>query len=255
MKLPKINIRREVKLIAMFVLAFSAIAFVEKQHNDKTIHEVDILIHDAGSNFFLNNEEVYQLITEGENDLIIGNEYDGVDLKIIENRVRANQYVSGTQAFKDLKGNITIEVSLSNPIARILKETGDDRYICSSGKVIITSEKYTPRVLLLSGSYFKNLSSGNITNDSVYAPILEMIHFIHGNEFWKAQIAQMDVDAKGNVILYPQVTKQYIEFGKAEDIEKKFIKLNYFYKKILPYQGWNHYARVNLKFKDQIICE
>ena len=53
MKLPKINIRREVKLIAMFVLAFSAIAFVEKQHNDKTIHEVDILIHDAGSNFFL----------------------------------------------------------------------------------------------------------------------------------------------------------------------------------------------------------
>jgi cell division protein FtsQ len=243
------------KLIAMFVLAFTAIAFVENQHNEKTIHEVDILIHDAGSNFFLNNEEVYQLITQGENDLIVGNDYDGVELKTIENRVKANQYVAETQAFKDLKGNITIEVLLSNPIARILKDKEDDRYICSSGKVIVTSEKYTPRLILLSGRFFNNLSSGNISEDSTFSPIFKLVQFIRNNEFWKAQIAQMDVDRQGNVILYPQVTKQYIEFGKAEDIEKKFIKLKYFYKKILPYKGWNHYDRVNLKFKDQIICE
>jgi len=239
----------------MFALAFSAIAFVEKKHNDKTIHDIDILIHDAGSNFFLNNEEVYQLITQGENDLIVGNDYDGVELKTIENRVKANQYVAETQAFKDLKGNITIEVSLSNPIARILRKKGDDRYICSSGKVIVTSEKYTPRVVLLSGDFFNNLSSGNITKDSTFSPIFRLLHFIQKDEFWKAQIAQLDVDRQGNVIIYPQVTKQYIEFGKAENIEKKFIKLHYFYKKILPYKGWNHYARVNLKFENQIICE
>jgi cell division protein FtsQ len=55
--------------------------------------------------------------------------------------------------------------------------------------------------------------------------------------------------------MYPQVGKQYIEFGKAEQIEEKFSKLTIFYQKILPFKGWNTYKRVNLKYFNQIVCE
>jgi cell division protein FtsQ len=55
--------------------------------------------------------------------------------------------------------------------------------------------------------------------------------------------------------LQPQVTKQIVEFGKAEEVEKKFRKLMAFYKNILPYKGWNTYERVSLKFNDQIVCK
>ena len=63
------------------------------------------------------------------------------------------------------------------------------------------------------------------------------------------------IDRHGDIILYPQVTRQLIEFGKAEHFEEKFRKLRYFYTKILPSKGWNHYARVNVEFEHQIICE
>jgi len=57
------------------------------------------------------------------------------------------------------------------------------------------------------------------------------------------------------MVLYPQVTKQMVEFGKPEDIEVKFKKLRIFYTEILPKKGWNRYEKVNLKYRDQIIAE
>lgn len=255
MKFPKINIRSEIKLVVLIVLAFSAIAFVERKQDYKKIQELNILIHDEGNNYFLSKEEIHKLITANNSDFIIGSEYADIDLKAIEGRVRLNEYVSRTQAFKDLSGNLTIEISLCKPIARIIRSDTPDSYLCESGKVISTSEKYTPRVLLISGDYLDKVNSGNLLADSVYQSVFELVRFINKDSFWKAQIAQLNIDRKGNVILYPQVTKQYIEFGKVEDIEQKFIKLKYFYKKILPHKGWNHYARVNLEYEHQIICE
>jgi len=255
MKLPKVNIRNEVKLTVLLILAFSAIAFVERKQDLKKVSELNILIHDEGNNYFLNKEEVHKMITADGSDFIIGNGYNEISLKDIENRVRDNQYVSSTQAFKDLTGNLTIEVSLNKPIARILRSNKPDSYICESGKVITTSDKYTPRVLLISGDYFKGVKSGNIASDSTYGNVFKLVTFIHNDEFWKAQIAQLNIDKSGDIIIYPQVTKQHIEFGKAENINAKFLKLRYFYTKILPYKGWNHYARVNVEYENQIICE
>jgi cell division protein FtsQ len=65
------------------------------------------------------------------------------------------------------------------------------------------------------------------------------------------------VEVLGNedLILYQQVGKQTIEFGKPEEIEEKFSRINIYYKEILPQKGWNTYSRVNVKFKGQIVCE
>jgi len=255
MKFPKINIRRDIKLAVLLVMAFSAIAFVERKQDHKKIKELNILIHDEGNNYFLNKEEVHKLITANERDFVIGSSYDNINLKAIENRVRNNQYVSSTQAFKDLKGNLTIEISLSKPMARIIRKDKDDSYLCKSGKIIATSEKYTPRVLLISGDYMDQITSGNIESDSLFGPVYKLVNFINNDEFWKAQIAQLNIDRSGDITIYPQVTKQYIEFGEAENIDEKFLKLKYFYTKILPFKGWNHYARVNVEYENQIICE
>jgi cell division protein FtsQ len=255
MKFPKINIRNEIKLFVLFVLAFSAIAFVERKQDYKKIQELNILIHDQGNNYFLDQEEVHKLVTADNSDFLIGREYAEVDLKAIEGRVRQNEYVSTTQAFKDLSGNLTIEISLCKPIARIIRSDKPDSYICESGKIIPTSEKFTPRVLLISGDYLDDVNSGNLQADSAYQSLFGLVKYIIRDPFWKAQISQINIDRRGDVILYPQVTKQYIEFGKVENVGEKFLKLKYFYKKILPHKGWNHYARVNLEYEHQIICE
>ena len=45
-----------------------------------------------------------------------------------------------------------------------------------------------------------------------------------------------------------------IVFGGVENLESKFEKLMFFYKKGLNKTGWNEYSEINLKYKDQVVC-
>ena len=91
--------------------------------------------------------------------------------------------------------------------------------------------------------------------DGIGEPYFELINFINNDDFWKAQIAEIEIDASGEIVLWPQVTKQKIEFGAPDNIENKFKRLMVFYQEILPRNGWNSYTRVNLKYENQIVCE
>jgi cell division protein FtsQ len=85
--------------------------------------------------------------------------------------------------------------------------------------------------------------------------IFDLISTIRGSEFLNAQIAQLDIDSKARVTMFPQVGDEHIEFGKAQDLDVKFKKLMIFYKEILPRTGWNKYNRVNLEYAGQIVTE
>lgn len=251
----RLNIKKEIKLFSVVILSVSMIAFVEKKQGDQVCQDISISVHDNGTNYFLDKEEVYRMITNDDEDILLGSPYEKIDLKSIERRILTNKYVKTAEAYTNLRGQVFVDVTLNVPIARFIIDGKKDFYICQSGKIMPVSEKYTSRVLLLSGEYLKHIPEGNIRTDSSYQHLFELVKYIHQDEFWKAQIAQLDIDRRGYVTLYPQVTKQYIEFGKPVNIEDKFLKLSIFYKKILPSRGWNHYTRVNIEFKDQIVCE
>jgi cell division protein FtsQ len=108
---------------------------------------------------------------------------------------------------------------------------------------------------LISGSASKEIGSLNNIYNTNYSQLFELINHINVDNFWKAQIAQVVIQDNGEIKLLPQVTKQYIEFGDLNHIENKFSRLKIFYKEILPRKGWNSYSRVNVKYKNQIICE
>ena len=148
-----------------------------------------------------------------------------------------------------------VNVLLRRPIARVIQFDGPDAYIAEDGAILPVSDKFSSRVLLVGGANTKEiLSTGNLVN-SDYDNLFNLVNFIKADKFWTAQIAQVEFLKNGEVKLLPQVTKQYIEFGDLNMIENKFDRLKIFYKEILPRKGWNTYSRVNVKYRDQIICE
>ena len=95
----------------------------------------------------------------------------------------------------------------------------------------------------------------NINSTDYGKKIFTMINYIINDIFLSKIISEIDINYNKNIIIYPQVSKQKIIFGYPEKIDVKFDKLMLFYKKILPAKGWNTYKSVNLKFKNQIICD
>jgi cell division protein FtsQ len=51
-----------------------------------------------------------------------------------------------------------------------------------------------------------------------------------------------------------RVGDQSIHFGSLDNVDKKFDKLEAFYKNVVPTYGWNRYSRIDLKYADQIVC-
>lgn len=251
----KLNIRKEIKVaVSLLVISF-LIAFSERKQDGLICKDIEIELDNVSENHFLDEADIMKLVM-GSGQPIKGTSLDDINLKAIETKLKYDKHILDAELFGDLKGNLVVNVELRRPIARIVQEDAPDAYIAEDGVIMQVSEKYTSRVVLVSGAYVKTLlESQDLNNLEEGKQLLEMIEFINEDKFWKAQIAQLDINSNGKITIYPQMTGQRVQFGKPEDFESKFTKLMIFYKEILPQRGWTRYERVNLEYNGQIVAE
>jgi cell division protein FtsQ len=251
----KINIKRELKIGAAIAVLFFFIAFSERKQGTVTVKDIIIKVENVQENYFLDEDDIVELMKLDKENLK-GATLDRLNMKSLENKIKAHRFVEDAELYSDLKGNLIIKAILRRPIARIVRNDGPDGYIAEDGTVMPVTDKFTSRVVLLSGAFARQLLEvRNLNQIEQGKQLLEMLHMIRKDDFWKAQIAQLDIDSKARVNIFPQIGNERIEFGKPENLEMKFKKLRIFYKEILPQQGWNKYERVNLEYEGQIIAE
>ena len=253
--LKKFKIAWSIKIIATAVMVFSLIAFVNTEYEGEVCIDVLVNMENQLDNYYIDEADVMALISNNGQDIVLGQSFKDIQLKRVETNLKQSPYIRDAEVFKDLKGNMLVKTILRRPVARIVSEKKDDAYITEEGILMPVSDKFTSRVVLLSGKRVESMMDTVTSINEIAPELFELINYINAHKFWKAQIAQVHVKKDGQIILYPQVTKQYVEFGFADNIDSKFNRLRLFYKEILPYKGWNHYERVNLKYKDQIIAE
>lgn len=249
------SIRKEAKVVFALLSIFTLIAFSERERVGTVCRDIVVELENVNENHFLDETDVMKLVESGGMK-IKGIALERVRLKEIEKRIEKDKHILNAELFSDLKGDLLVNVSLRRPIARIVQEDAPDAYIAEDGVVMSVSEKYTSRVILISGTYVKRfLEDEDLNKTEEGQQIMKMIEFIRSDDFWRAQIAQMDINSAGKITLYPQITGQRVEFGRAENVEVKFKKLMIFYKEILPQRGWTKYERVNLEYEGQVIAE
>ncbi|MBW3545254.1 MAG: cell division protein FtsQ/DivIB [Bacteroidetes bacterium] len=241
--------------VTYILLIGACLIWISIRNQERTINKIVINIDNQINNYFLDDSDVVRLLSDGGDEKILGASVENLSLKILENRLKNHKFVSNTEVSTDFQGNLFVSITQSKPIARILRQDGPGAYVSKEGQVLPLSEKYTARVVLLSGEYTRKLWLDNLAETPYGQQLLALLQIIDQDPFWRAQIAEVNIDQKGDIRLYPQVTRQVIEFGKAENLEEKFEKLMIFYSRILPAKGWNTYQRVNLKYSKQIVCE
>jgi cell division protein FtsQ len=215
------------------------------------------------------------LITESEllRVLITNRLYrDGIEkseLNIfkIENFLDSLNEIESADVFLALGNQWSIKVKTKLPVARIVMNTGEDFYIDSRQKMMHLSPYSKPKILAFTGmeTVFKNQFSFNriINNDSLKTifkldEIYRISSYVCNDAFYDAQIVQVHYDSEDGFILIPRVGRHKIIFGNAdseEQVKNKFEKLTTFYEDVIPYEGWNKYKSINLKFENQIVAK
>ncbi len=250
-----LNIAKPIKYLVVAGVLLIVIGFAGKKQSGRMVKDVVVNIDNQFENYFIDQSDVYDLVHETGKAYLLNLDIGQLDLKDIERKIEAHRFVEDAEVYHDLNGRLSIDVKQNRPIARILNARGADRYIGTTGLILPESSHYTARVPLLTLSKKTVYSTENINDTEQGKQLFELLTFVENSPFWKAQVAEIYIDEAYELTIYPQVTKQTVLFGTAEDYRDKFKRLNVFYKEVLPNKGWNTYSEVNLKYRNQIVCK
>jgi len=236
------------------LILISSISFRALRLSERKVTEIQIEIMNNQEFYLIDQIEIQALLNKEHSITVLGSKYDQVDFKLLEKQIEENPFVAQIDVFMNVNGVLGAKASQAQPIGRLMNPRGSDQYIDITGKLLPMNTDYTARVPLISFAEYPQWES-HLGEDDFGKQLMEFLIFINKDELWKAQIAQLAVSEENELTLWPQMTKQLILFGPADEIEEKFKKLKLFYKEVLPKKGWNTYSSVNLKYKNQIVCK
>ncbi|KPM47735.1 cell division protein FtsQ/DivIB [Jiulongibacter sediminis] len=232
-------------------VVISLIAFVDDKARVKRCKNIEIELIDNNDQYYISEEDIEKYVTKNGNEPLKGMLLADINLAALEKRVSEIKQVEHCEAFGDLQGNIHIKIKPFIPYARVIAGNGKDQYIDKEGRYFPLSKLHTERVLLLTGSFFN--SAPNLSAEDEH--LMKLVHTIKNDDFWNAQMAQMDIDRKGQIRFVPVLGDHIIEFGSATDIEAKLNKLKVYYQQIMPVKGWDKFSTVKVQYKNQVVCE
>jgi cell division protein FtsQ len=239
------------------------LGFVNKSQKDSIFDPANVYvdIDYETENRFVDEDGVKSYVVNAKDTL---KKYLGdYDVLSIEQKINGNSAIKDAQVYKTIDGKIIVRVKQRRPIARVFAKN-ESYYIDEYGSLMPLSNKYTSRVVVVSGRLnepfasrykfnYQNLPD-SLASKTMLDDLFILANYIDKSSFWKAQIEQVYVNKDLDLELIPKVGNHKIVLGGVDNLDNKFARLMVFYKKGLPKTGWNEYSEVNLKFKNQIVC-
>ncbi len=236
-------------LFAVFIVA--TLAFTSFEFRNATCRDIEIN-YEKDDVIQVEKDELVKLVKKADSK-ILGKKLEQIDAGQIEKAVEKNDAIMEAEVYKVVtkndsskyQGVIAVKVKHRRPIVRIMSSSGNYYFDRFGGKIPV-STNYTANVLVITGTF---------TEDFAREKLLPCILYMEDDEFWKAQIQQVDVAKNGDVVLIPLVGDHLIEFGKVDNYREKLRNMKAFYKQVLANDNWNKYKTVSVKYKNQVIAK
>lgn len=225
-------------------LVLAITAFNRPDELTNVCDEVNINIKDGSVKGFLTADGVKQHLQRAKL-YPLGEQMERIDSRKIEETLRQNPFVEKAECYKTQTGHIHITLTQRLPVMRIKADNGEDYYIDEHGN------------LMPNASYVSDLAvaTGNINKQYAKQVLTRIGKFLLEHPLWRSQVEQINVLADGTVEMVPRVGDHIIYLGKPVDLNRKFSRLEKFYKYGLSQAGWNKYSYINIEFSNQIICK
>ncbi len=187
---------------------------------------------------------------------IVGSPLNQVETKSIESNIKEIPFVAEATVYKTIDKRLIVEVKQRIPIVRLIDRHGFSALLSREGVVMPTDREVSVRLPVITGEFdvaYDEYGQMSMV-DSIHQELYSYAKVVSSDSFWQAQIQHTTYHPVSGFTAYPQVGKHQVLFGNAEKIETKFLKLRRFYQGGVSEANWNKYAKINLKYEDQIVC-
>lgn len=235
--------------------------YVGRKLGKASCSEIQVNVNDTTGHKFVQPIDIKNLLNKHQ---IIGKSLDSINIFKLEKEIKKNSLIKKVSIYKTLSGKIIVDLEQRNPILRIINTKGQNFYLDEEGILMPVHPGYAARVLVANGkieaSFVDGLNLLKYTDDVTsrkYFLVRDLFYltkYINSLPFWKCQIEQVYVNEDLEFELIPLVGEHTILFGRFEDFDWKFKKLEAFYKQGLKQKGWGMYKQINVKFSNQVVC-
>lgn len=242
------------------------LGFVADQEAAIRCKSIDVKIVDKTKNQFVESSDIISMFKK--NDVkILGYPFDSLNLTYMEEMLLKEQHsVKNAEIYASTDGILHVKLAQRNPILRIINNNKTSYYIDEEGALMRLSDKYASHVIIANGQINKAYDQWYKTDvskapakdisrkDRLLYDLYTLAEFITADKFWSSQIQQIYVNSKNEFELIPMVGDHIIEFGTIENYKEKFRNLMLMYTQGFRSEGWNKYKKINLKYKNQVVC-
>lgn len=207
----------------------------------------------AEGHWFIDGSDVVDVLTRKRTISITNKPINSFNLDKLEAKLEKEVWVKDAELYFDNNGVLKVKIEEREPIARVFNNAGQSFYIDSTGHRLPLSDKMSARLPVFT-SYPGDAKKPKTKSDKkLIKQMKELSLFLLKDPFWMAQVSQIDITPAHEFEIVPTVGNHVIEFGDANDHEKKFQRLFVFYRQVLAKTGMEKYKRIKVQYDRQVI--
>lgn len=250
--------------LTIFAGIMVILGFAVAEQKNVTCTGALIIIEDGENPGFIDEQDIRKIISNLYSPLD-GRCLDSINTGAIVDALNSNHYLKHVRVYKSLNGQITVELSRTKSLVRVVNQQGHAFYLGTEGEVMPLSGKFIPKTMVATGyipdlpnpaekEKFNSLSPSKNPNS-----ILLQIHFLaeklNTHPVLKNSIEQIYVNQQGEIELVPASGDHIIALGNVDNLDHKLENLLAFYQTGLPKLTEGEYKLIDLKYKDQVVCK
>lgn len=218
----------------------------------RTCKGVVVSVNGEGEHIVVEKDDVLKTVERSAKGPLQKKHIADINLGGLERTLEKNAWIRDAELYFDTRDVLHVVVWERQPVARIFTPSGSSFYMDSSGYQLPLVAGFSARLPVVTG--YAGTKTGSRKDSLTLQGLKELLSLVQRDEFWKAQVGQIDVTAERKFELIPLVGSHVVKLGYAENLEQKLHNLLVFYKQVMPRAGLAKYSALDLQFDGQVVA-
>lgn len=251
--------RKQVLDIVKWTLLVGAVVvvfgFSTGERRTSVCRSLEVNVEHVSGVYFIDESVVIRRIFDlGEP--IVGAPLAEINLSRIRRAICEMPSVKEATVYPRIDGRLMVNITQRRPLFRVIGTGSAGYYIDTQGKPMPLSSNHSANVPVVTGKLPIDLSHPEaVAAHPGIEHAFSLVQYIEAHSFISSLTEHLIHLGEGEFELVPRVGSARILIGQATDLDSKFERLQAFYLTMTAHNNINKYKRINLKYRDQVVCE
>ncbi len=250
-----ITLKRASWLLALFFSIAIIVSSVGKRESS-AVQSVEVTIKPlSGGSALIQKKDVEISLQRAFGGKLEGMPLSSMDVGWLEKALEEDPFILNADVYLDARSRVNVHIVQREPVLRVIDANGLSYYLDKDGIKMPLSRHFAARVLVATGNIPPHDPDFLERKRHRLKDLFLLAEKISADDFYRPMIEQIYVSNTSEFTLIPKVGNQKILFGSFANADEKLENLRIFYQEGMPYEGWQKYRTINVKYKGQVVCE